>query len=217
MGLGSRLRLFWTAGKGVVTGLSEATELSDPFELFENWFTAAGESGILLPESMGLSTATRDGRPSSRMVLLKAYGPDGFVFYTNFGSQKASEMDDNPHAALLFHWAVLQRQIRIEGTVERLSSEESRRYFRTRGRGSRISAWASKQSEPLHSREHLEERFRRIQKKFDGEDVSLPDFWGGYRLVPTALEFWQGRINRLHDRIRFNREFDAWSVMRLYP
>ncbi len=217
MRLGSRLRLFWTAGKGVVTGLSEATESSDPFVLFDNWFTAASESGILLPESMGLSTATRDGRPSSRMVLLKAYGPDGFVFYTNYGSRKAVELDDNAHAALLFHWAVLQRQIRIEGTVERLSSEESARYFRTRGRSSRIGSWASLQSEPLQSREHLEERFRRIEKRFEGTDVPLPDFWGGYCLVPTALEFWQGRVNRLHDRIRFTPESGAWSALRLYP
>jgi len=217
MGFSSRLRLFWTAGKGVVTGLSEVTELSDPFELFENWFTAAGRSGILLPETMALSTASRDGRPSSRMVLLKAYGQDGFVFYTNYGSRKAVELDDNPQAALLFHWAVLQRQIRIEGTVERLSLDESTLYFHTRGRGSRIGAWASRQSEPLRSREHLEDQFRRIEKKFEGDDVPLPDFWGGYRLVPTALEFWQGRINRLHDRIRFTLESDAWAAVRLFP
>ena len=186
-------------------------------ELFDNWFMSATDSGILLPEAMTLSTATQDGRPSSRMVLLKAFGPEGFVFYTNYGSRKATELDDNPYGSLLFHWSVLQRQIRIEGKVRRIGAEESSVYFASRGRGSKIGAWASPQSERIESRTALETRYSEVEKRFEGEEVPRPDFWGGYRLAPTSLEFWQGRINRLHDRVLFERDGETWRAMRLSP
>jgi pyridoxamine 5'-phosphate oxidase len=217
MGIGSKLKLLWTAGQGLSVGIAEPTESSDPIELFENWYRAAEESGIYLPEAMSLSTAGSDGRPSSRMVLLKDFGPDGFVFYTNYHSRKARELDENPHAALLFHWPVLQRQIRIEGAVERVEADVSDAYFASRGRGSRIGAWASRQSEPLADRKELEKRVVSVEKKFEGTDVPRPDFWGGFLLRPSGMEFWQGRLNRLHDRVRFDRSDRGWTAIRLFP
>ena len=217
MGIASKLKLFWTAGRGVVTGMAEATESADPIELFGNWFTAATDSGILLPEAMTLSTATPGGIPSSRMVLLKGYGPDGFVFFTNYGSKKASELDENPVAALLFHWPILQRQVRIEGRVGKISEAESSAYFATRDRGSQVGAWASRQSEELENRSELEKRVKEVETRFEGNDVPRPAFWGGYRVSPIAIEFWQGRVSRLHDRVRFARDADHWHATRLYP
>jgi pyridoxamine 5'-phosphate oxidase len=205
MNLWSTFRAFFTAGKGVVGGLSEKSAGNDPLDLFHRWFEDAKKSGIYLPESMALGTATADGRPSVRFVLLKGYDERGFVFFTNYGSRKADHLRANPHATLIFHWAILQRQVRLEGTVRKISKEESEAYFRTRARGSRIGAWASRQSEVLESREELEARVKGYEEEFEGRDVPLPPFWGGYRLSPHTFEFWQGRANRLHDRFRFVR------------
>jgi pyridoxamine 5'-phosphate oxidase len=214
----ARLRLLLTFGRGVVRGLPEATADADPIELFRAWWNAAERAGVLLPEAAALATATPDGRPSVRMVLLKKLERRGCVFFTNYGSRKARDLEANPFAALCLHWAVLQRQIRVSGRVERVSEEESAAYFRTRSRGSRLGAWASRQSESLPNRAELEERFRRYGAEFGGGEVPLPPFWGGYRLVPDRIEFWQGRTDRLHDRIVFERvEGGSWSAQRLYP
>ncbi|HZD05844.1 MAG TPA: pyridoxamine 5'-phosphate oxidase [Longimicrobiales bacterium] len=219
MGLLSRLRLLLTFGKGVLRGVSEASESRDPLDLFGEWWDAARRSGLYLPETMALATATLDGAPSVRMVLLKAVDERGFVFYTNYGSRKARELEANPRAAMCFHWAVLERQVRVSGSVARISHDESAAYFRTRARGSRIGAWASRQSDTLPDRPTLEERFRRCRAEFEGGEVPLPPFWGGYRLVPDRLEFWQGRADRLHDRVVFERDgYGApWVARRLYP
>ncbi len=217
MSLKSTLRTVITAGKGVTAGLPEATAERDPIDLFGEWFEAATESGIILPESMTLATCTPDGRPSARMVLLKGFDARGFVFYTNYGSRKAEELTQNPYAALVFHWPVLQRQVRIEGTVEKVMEEESAAYFKTRARGSRIGAWASQQSSALEDHQTLEERFKEYEKQFKGSDVPLPPFWGGFRVAPERIEFWQGRANRLHDRLVFIPRGEGWETMRLYP
>ncbi len=217
MSLKSSIRTVLTLGQGVVRGMPEAARNADPFELFDGWFGAAREAGIFLPESMALATATPDGMPSVRMVLLKHVDERGFVFYTNYESRKAAELDANPRASIVFHWAVLERQVRVEGTVERTSEEESAAYFATRARGSRIGAWASSQSEPLATREELEERVKEFDRKYPGDDIPLPPFWGGYRLRPDVIEFWQGKADRLHERLRFRRSDDGWATDWLYP
>jgi pyridoxamine 5'-phosphate oxidase len=212
----STLRGLFTMGKGMLVGLPEATGDRDPIELFGTWFRAAKGSGLVLPESMALATATRDGRPSARMVLLKGFDQRGFVFFGNYESRKALELAENDQAALVMHWPVLQRQIRIEGSVARLPTEESEAYFATRPRGARIGAGASKQSAELADRKMLEDRVTEYEEKFKG-DVPLPPFWGGYRLAPERIEFWQGRLNRLHDRLVFEKQADMWVSRRLYP
>lgn len=217
MSLRSTIRAFFTAGKSVIGGLSEASAGDDPLALFHRWFQEAIDAGIYLPESTALGTATPDGKPSVRLVLLKSYDERGFVFFTNYESRKANELEVNPEATLVFHWAILQRQIRLEGTVEKISHRESEAYFHTRHRGSQIGAWASRQSEPMGSRDELETRVKEYEKKFKGREVPLPPFWGGYRLQPRSMEFWQGRANRLHDRIKFHREDGRWVRLRLYP
>ncbi len=217
MSLASSIRTLLTLGRGVVQGLPEAADDADPFELFAGWFHAAQESGLVHPEAMTLATATPDGAPSARMVLLKDVDPDGFVFFTNYESRKARELEANPSAALCFHWANLERQVRIEGEVTRTTDEESWEYFRTRPRGSRIGAWASAQSRELEGREELEARVREAQARFEGEEVPLPPFWGGYRLRPRRIEFWQGKADRLHERLVFERLDGAWTSRRLYP
>ncbi|MGD8289632.1 MAG: pyridoxamine 5'-phosphate oxidase, partial [Gemmatimonadota bacterium] len=169
MSLKSTIKTALTLGQGLVTGLPDAAADADPIELFGAWFEAARESGILLPEAMSLATATEDGVPSVRMVLLKQADHDGFVFFTNYGSQKASELDANPHAALCFHWAVLQRQVRVSGPVARVSEKESAEYFATRGRGSQVGAWASRQSQALTNRDELEERVRQVAAEHPDE------------------------------------------------
>ncbi|MEJ2503384.1 MAG: pyridoxamine 5'-phosphate oxidase [Gemmatimonadota bacterium] len=222
MGVRSLLRGLLTAGQGVTRGVDEAALAEedagrDPFALFDAWFSDAAAAGIYLHEAMTLATATPDGAPSARQVLLKGWGPDGFVFYTNYDSRKAAELEANPRAALLLHWATLHRQIRIEGSVLRTSRDTSEAYHRSRPRGSRIAAWASAQSAELESRAVLEARFRMRDAEFPGEDVPLPPFWGGYRVVPDRIEFWQGRANRMHDRILYRRDGDGWGVSRLSP
>ena len=217
MSIRAILRAFFTAGKGVVRGLTEEDAGTDPFILFDRWFREAREAGLYLPESMALATSTAAGKPSVRQVLLKAADNRGFVFYTNYDSRKGLEIEENPCGALAVHWPILQRQVRINGAVEKTSTEESQAYFDSRLRGSRIGAWASDQSSVLRGRSELERKFREAQERFSSGDVPLPPFWGGYRVIPETIEFWQGRANRLHDRLRFTRDGDGWTIDRLYP
>jgi pyridoxamine 5'-phosphate oxidase len=217
MSLISKLRAILTLGQGMTAGLSELTAAADPIVLFNEWFEKAKDSGIFLPDAIALATATPDGTPSARMMLLKGADDSGFVFYTNYESRKAAELFENPRAAMIIHWPTLQRQVRVEGLVERLSAEESYAYFKTRPRGSRIGAWASRQSSPLPNREELVRRFREYESKFAGGDVPLPDFWGGFRIKPSRIEFWQGRFDRLHDRLSYTPADGGWEVTRLYP
>lgn len=217
MSLLSRLRTLVTFGQGVVRGLPAATADRDPIELFREWFAAATRAGIFLPEAMTVATATPDGAPSARMMLLKGVDDGGFVFFTNYESRKAVELEANPRAVLVFHWPVLERQVRVEGSVTRLPEAESFAYFHSRPRGSRIGAWASRQSRPLATRAELEDAVRRYEREFADGDIPLPPFWGGYRVAPERIEFWQGRLNRLHDRLLFERAGTGWRAVRLYP
>jgi pyridoxamine 5'-phosphate oxidase len=190
---------------------------ADPLRQFERWFAEAGAGGVAVPEAMTLATATADGRPSARMVLLKAADERGFAFYTNLESRKARELAENPRAALHFHWrAPAGRQVRVEGAVERVAAEEAEAYFRTRPPGSRIAAWASPQSRPLGSREELE-RLVEDAIAAHGPEPPLPPHWGGYRVVPDAYEFWQHGDDRLHDRVRYERDGAGWRRTRLAP
>ncbi len=189
----------------------------DPLRQFHAWFAAADESGAEVPEAMALATATPDARPSVRMVLLKRADERGFVFHTNYESRKGDELAANPRAALLFHWRSPGRQVRVEGEVERVPAAESEEYFRTRPTGSRIAAWASPQSRPLADRAELERLYEEALARFPGEDVPLPPNWGGFRLVPDAYEFWERAENRLHDRVRYERDGAGWTRDRLAP
>jgi len=217
MSIRATLKAFFTTGKGVVRGLTEEEAGTDPFILFDRWFREAREAGLYLPESMALATSTADGKPSVRQVLLKAADDRGFVFYTNYDSRKGLEIAENPRGALAVHWPILQRQVRINRAVEKTRTEESQAYFDSRPRGSRIGAWASDQSSVLRGRKELERKFRETQERFSSGDVPLPEFWGGYRVIPETIEFWQGRANRLHDRLRFTRDGSGWTIDRLYP
>jgi len=218
MSLTSSIRTLLTLGRGVFQGLPEAADDADPYELFAAWYHAAEESGLIHPEAMALATATPEGVSSVRMVLLKDVSPDGFVFYTNYESRKARELQANPVASLCFHWANLERQVRIEGRVERTTEEESQAYFSSRPRGSRIGAWASAQSATLPERAELEARVREVEERFQGvEEIPVPPFWGGYRLRPGRMEFWQGKADRLHERLVFRRTEAGWDTRRLYP
>ncbi|HJU65388.1 MAG TPA: pyridoxamine 5'-phosphate oxidase [Gemmatimonadaceae bacterium] len=196
--------------------LTEEGAASDPIRQFEHWFDQAASAGVLEPNAMTLATATADGGPSARMVLLKGFDERGFVFYTDYRSRKARELAVNPRAALCFYWPELERQVRVGGAVSRLGGDESAAYFATRPVGSRIAAWASEQSAVIADRSVLEARVAELTKKF-GESPPLPDHWGGYRLVHEEVEFWQGRPSRLHDRIRYLREGDRWRRERLSP
>jgi pyridoxamine 5'-phosphate oxidase len=199
-----------------VKPLLESDLADDPFTQFAAWFEEARAAAVDVPEAMTLATATRDGQPSARMVLLKDHGPEGFVFFTGFASRKGRELEENPRAALVFYWRPLGRQVRVEGNVERLGHDESEAYFRTRPLESRYGAWASRQSDVIPSRESLEERYEEAAAEF-GPDVPLPETWGGFRLRAVSIEFWQHRENRLHDRLRYRLAQKGWLVERLSP
>ena len=191
--------------------------MTDPFALFDEWFAEARDAEPNDPNAMALATADAHGRPSSRMVLLKGHGPDGFVFYTNREGRKAADLLANPQAALLFHWKSLRRQVRIEGPVTLASDAESDAYFASRGRDSQLGAWASDQSRPLDARETFEARVEAVKARFDGGDVPRPPHWGGYRVNPVAIEFWQDRAPRLHERRLFTRGAGGWCEGLLFP
>ncbi|MCK0106459.1 pyridoxamine 5'-phosphate oxidase [Marinobacter sp. S0848L] len=198
-------------------GLDREHLHDDPVIQFQNWFEDSRKAGILEPNAMSLATCGADHMPDIRTVLLKYFDDHGFVFYTNYSSRKARELDQNPRAALLFPWIGLNRQVRIQGAVEKVSKSESLRYFTSRPRGSQIGAWVSEQSKAITSRGLLEQKVAEMKRKFSSGEIPLPDFWGGYRVVPERIEFWQGRPSRLHDRFEYVREADAWTIQRLQP
>lgn len=190
----------------------------NPFTQFDTWFKEAVSSKIHEPNAMTLATASKDGFPSARVVLLKGIEKDGFVFYTNYESRKAMEMLENPNVALVFCWFELQRQVRIEGVVSKITKKQSAAYFKSRPPGSQIGAWASPQSRVIENREVLEAYVKDIEKKFESHDeLPLPRFWGGFKVKPTKVEFWQGRTSRLHDRIQYRKEKRSWIIERLAP
>jgi pyridoxamine 5'-phosphate oxidase len=199
------------------TPLREQDADRDPHRQFSAWFAQAQRAGERAPEAGALATATPEGAPSVRMVLVKGYGPAGYLFYSNYESRKASELVRNPRAALLFHWDLLGRQIRLEGAVQRLSAEESAAYVRGRPRGSQLSALASPQSRPVADREVLEQRVAELTATYEGADLPVPGHWGGFRLLAERIEFWQHRQDRLHDRLLYTREADGWTIARLAP
>jgi len=189
----------------------------DPINEFKRWFDDAVASGMKLPEAMTLATATPDGTPSARVVLLKSVDTDGFVFYTNYSSAKARDLEANPAAALVFYWSQFDRQVRVQGVVEHVTPEESQAYFRTRPRESQIGAWASPQSEVIENRETLEARVAELEEIYGDREIECPEHWGGYRVKPTRIEFWKGRLGRLHDRIVYERDGASWKISRLAP
>ena len=201
-----------------LSGLLEKDLARDPFRQFDQWVQEAEAAKLVEPNAMTLATATRDGRPSARTVLLKGVDGRGFVFYTNYESRKGRELSENPRASLLLPWIALERQVIIEGTLAKLSREESAAYFHSRPRASQLGAWVSQQSSIITGRSVLEDAMKALEKKHAGAEIPLPPAWGGYRLSPESVEFWQGRRSRLHDRLRYRREAGgAWIVERLAP
>ena len=199
-------------------GLDDRDLNANPFKQFEKWFQEAIDAKLDLPDAMTLATATKDGIPSARTVLLRGRDERGFVFYTDYGSQKGRELAENPNAALVFYWRELDRQVRITGQVSKVSRENSNNYFHSRPVGSRLAALASRQSEVVPDREVLEERFMRLAEQYQDREIPLPSDWGGYRLFPNMIEFWSGRPNRLHDRLRYTRKpNDDWRIERISP
>ena len=199
-------------------GLSEDDLPESPFEQFEQWFQQAVDAKIDLPDAMTLATATRDGLPSARIVLLRGFDERGLVFYTDYQSQKGQELAENPNAALVIYWRELDRQIRITGTVSTVSREASEEYFRSRPIGSQLAALASKQGEVISNRQELECRYKQLMETYRQREIPLPPYWGGFRLLPGWFEFWQGRPNRLHDRLRYtHRPGESWKIERLSP
>jgi pyridoxamine 5'-phosphate oxidase len=206
------------AGAAADLGLDEVTLAPDPVAQFSGWLAEAVDAGLPEPNAMVLSTMTASGRPRARSVLLKSHGQDGFVFYTNRTSAKAQDLSGNPWACLLFPWYALHRQVIIQGAVSPLSSRESEPYFHSRPHGSQLGAWASRQSSVIGSRAVLDDRYARLEQRWpEGTTVPMPSFWGGYQLTHDIVEFWQGRANRLHDRLRYRRQGTHWVVERLAP
>jgi pyridoxamine 5'-phosphate oxidase len=212
---GTALRSGGTALRSGGTALQRCPH--DPFALFKKWFRDAQNAGEPLPEAMALATATRGARPSVRVVLNRGVSRGGFVFFTNYNSRKAAELRGNPFAALAFHWPALERQVRVEGRVRKLTRRESEAYFQTRPRESQLSAWASPQSSSIAGRSVLEEEFTRVQARFGAHTIPCPPFWGGYRVVADCIEFWQGQPHRLHDRVLYRRRGKTWTNLRLAP
>ncbi|MBC8369930.1 MAG: pyridoxamine 5'-phosphate oxidase [Planctomycetes bacterium] len=189
-----------------------------PFKQFERWFEQAQQAGLQDPSAFSLATAGADGQPTLRTVLLKFFDSKGFVFFTNYNSQKGQQLNENSQVAMLFPWLPLERQIKISGRAEKISTAQSVKYFASRPRGSQLGAWISAQSDPLQSRRILEEKFSAALKKLSGQDVPMPKAWGGYKIVPSSIEFWQGRENRLHDRLRYDLNANGeWQITRLEP
>ena len=199
-------------------GLRESAAAESPFEQFELWFRQAGDTKIDLPDAMTLATVSKDGIPSARIVLLRGFDKRGLVFYTDYQSQKGQELTENPNAALVFYWRELDRQIRVAGSVSTVSREESETYFRSRPVGSQLAALASNQGEVIPNREELECRYKQLMETYRHKQIPLPPYWGGFRLSPDWFEFWQGRPNRLHDRLRYTHRPDgSWKIERLSP
>jgi len=201
-------------------GLDEKDLSSSPFELFEKWFNQALDADIPDVSAMTLATVSANGKPTQRTVLLKMFDEKGFVFFTNYSSQKSKQIGENPNVSLLFPWTELERQIEINGTASKISTAESLKYFLSRPRGSQLGAWASEQSSPISSRQILEGQLQKMKSKFSKGDIPLPDLWGGYRVVPETIEFWQGGKDRLHDRFEYTRDKNngsTWISKRLQP
>jgi len=198
-------------------GMTRADLSADPVAEFKQWFGHAAELGVAEPNAMTLATVDADGMPHQRTVLLKYFDGDGFVFFTNYQSRKARQIAANPNVSLLFPWVTLERQVMIQGRAEKTTTAESMKYFMSRPRDSRIGAWVSNQSEVITSRKFLLQKLAEIREKFHNGEVPLPSFWGGYRVVPERIEFWQGGPARLHDRFLYSRESDAWKIERLSP
>jgi pyridoxamine 5'-phosphate oxidase len=200
-----------------LAGLAEADLAREPFRQFEKWFQEAEAAKLPEPNAMLLATAGADGRPSARTVLLKGLDGRGFVFYTNYESRKGRELAANPRATLVFPWFPIERQVIIEGAVAKVAREESEAYFATRPRASQLAAWVSQQSALVPARSVLEEGYKAVERRHEGQQVPMPPHWGGWRVVPETVEFWQGRRSRLHDRLRYRRQPDGWTVERLAP
>lgn len=216
LGISSKVLLLLSASSKKI--LDEKNVDPDPFKQFSLWFNDAASSQMPLPNAMVVATASENGKPSARVMLLKDFDERGFVFYTNYTSRKGRELEHNPSAALVFYWPDLVRQVRVEGTLEKLSAEDSDRYFQTRPRSSQLGAWASSQSEDVGSRAELDRTYEKLEREFSGKQIPRPTHWGGYRLKPTRMEFWQGRIARLHDRIVYELQPDGrWKIKRLAP
>ncbi len=213
----SKSKDIYPTGSTLYKELDEHTVSASPFSQFKLWMREAIKLKLLNPDAMILATANKKGIPSARVVLLKGYDEKGFVFFTNYESDKARELSENPNATLLFFWNELVRQVRISGKVKLVSKEESQSYFATRPRNSQLGAWASNQSSVIANREYLEQQFEVMKKKFSNQDVPLPPFWGGYRVIPRKFEFWHGRDNRLHDRICYKLKMGKWKIERLAP
>ena len=200
-----------------LNNLSEETVNKNPFRQFEIWFKDMMNNGSIEPNAMVLATADSNSKPSVRVVLLKGLDDEGFTFFTNYKSRKGKEIHRNKSASLLFYWAALERQVRVEGKIKKISRAESQKYFDTRPLYSRLAAWASAQSKIIPGREYLELQFQKYEKKFNGKKIPVPPDWGGYKLIPNYFEFWQGRENRLHDRIAFRKRKGKWEIVRLAP
>lgn len=196
--------------------LNETLVPKSPFDLFQQWFEQALQAELPEPNAMTVCTVSPEGKPSARILLIKGFDETGFVFFTNYNSRKGAELENNPNAALLFYWPELERQVRIEGVVTKISSQESENYYNSRPLGSRLGAWASPQSKPIESREAIEKKFKQVRIDF-GQNPKRPSFWGGYRLNPNYFEYWQGRESRLHDRIAYQEHNENWLIGRLAP